>query len=78
MTSTNDRTTPDVCDSPDRRTSITAEEATVVLNHNRQVRADACRQEIAEVLQRHRCRLDVCVILRDGSVTPQVSVIPAD
>jgi hypothetical protein len=48
------------------------------LDEERKARSEACKREIAACLERHRCRLDVAVILREGSVSPAVNVVPVD
>ena len=51
-------------------------EAREVLAQEQQQRVDACRAELEQLLDRHRCRLDVAVVLRANSVTPQLQIVP--
>jgi len=57
---------------------ITAEEARLAIEADRRERAATCQRELAEVLAKHRCRLDVSVLLREGQVIPQVAIVPND
>lgn len=56
-------------------TEITPEEATKVLNTKAQKDIQECSAEIAKILERYGCDLDVQVILRANTVIPQVQVI---
>ncbi len=41
----------------------------------RQIRAEACANELQSVLARHRCELRVIVVLPDGAVVPAAEVL---
>jgi hypothetical protein len=64
-------------DDPAPAPAITPEAARAALDTERAARLDACRRELAELLARHRCVLDVSVLLRQGQVIPQLAVVPA-
>lgn len=53
-------------------------EARAAIEQERRERIEACSRDIAEVLQSHRCRLDVSVLLREGQILPQIGVVPED
>jgi len=55
--------------------TITPTQARQLLQEEQQARVDECRRGIDALLQKHRCRLDVFVILRAGQVAPQVQIV---
>lgn len=65
-------------DPLDATQPITPETAREAIEQERRERIQRCSTELEEVLQRHRCQLDVSVLLRDGQVIPQVNVIAED
>jgi hypothetical protein len=56
----------------------TPEDAQAILLKARQVRVDACTQELKELLARHRCKLDVACMLSTNNISFVVNVNPAD
>ncbi len=59
-------------------TPITPDAARAALDRERQQRCMACQNEINQVLQRHRCKLDVAVLLRESAVIPQLGIVALD
>jgi flagellar motor switch protein FliM len=51
------------------------DEAREVLLTEQQARVRDCQVELQAVLDKHRCRLDVSVLLRQGQVIPQVQIV---
>lgn len=52
------------------------QEAKTIIEKERLERIEACKREIQAILEAHKCRLDVTVILKAGQVIPQVDIIP--
>lgn len=50
-------------------------EARALLAQEQQTRIAACQVELEAVLQKHNCQLDVTVVLRANSVTPQIRIV---
>lgn len=57
------------------QSEISTEQAAATLEANRQTRIQQCSQEIEAALAKHNCEIDVAMLVRAGSVTPQVQVI---
>lgn len=57
---------------------FTAQRAIELLKRDREQRIVKCQMAIEAALQEHRCRLDVVVVLRAGSVEPQVRIVAVD
>ena len=55
--------------------TMTALDARRLLAQEQQSRVDACRAELEALLEKHQCRLDVTVLLRANSVTPQIQFV---
>ncbi len=54
----------------------TGEQAALkVLEDARRQRIDLCGKEVAAVLERYNCTIDVAMIIKAGSITPQISII---
>lgn len=60
-------------------TVITPDQARQLLQEEQQARVNEAKREFDEFLagwqQRHRCRLDIAMILRAGQVIPQVQIV---
>lgn len=55
--------------------STDPQKARQIIMQERAVRIQSCQREINAILEKHKCRLDVFVILRAGQVIPQVEVV---
>lgn len=56
--------------------AIDPKEARAAVEREREERVEACSNALAGVLEEYQCNLDVSVVLSQGQVTPQISVIP--
>jgi len=54
---------------------ISTEKAREVLTRAEQIRIERTQKDIEAILQRDRTALDVFVILRRGSIEPQINII---
>lgn len=54
---------------------ISLDDARAVLNQEQQARVDACRKEIETALEKHNCSLDIFVVLRRGSIEPNLQIV---
>jgi len=61
-----------------RNGTLAPEEARALLEQERQSRARRCLEKIQEVLNEERCRMEVYVILRPGTIEPRVEIVPID
>ena len=52
------------------------EEARKVIEKETLSRIEACKREINDALEKHRCRLDVSVLIKSGQVIPQLEIVP--
>lgn len=52
-----------------------ADAARRVLIEQRIASEKACREGIKELLEKYECKLDVEVTLKEGSITPRVTVV---
>lgn len=57
---------------------ISADEARAAIEAERRERVELCRGELAGVLAKHRCTLDVAMLIRPKAVVPQVSIVAQD
>ena len=57
---------------------ISPETARAALEQERTGRTEACRRELAEVLQKHRCQIDASAVLRNGTVSFAIAVMALD
>jgi hypothetical protein len=56
---------------------ISTEEAMEIINQDSQARASSCWDEIRAALEKHRCVIDVTVVLRgDSHPIPKIEIIP--
>jgi len=60
---------------PDEETPISTQKAQEVLTRAEQIRIERSQKDIEAILQRDRTALDVFVILRRGSIEPQINII---
>ena len=44
----------------------------------KQIRVQTCGREIGEVLRKYNCDLDVSMVLRAGSIMPNVRIVPIE
>jgi hypothetical protein len=51
------------------------QEAREVLEKERRARVEQCKAEIQKLLEAHKCRIEVTVILRAGQVIPQIDIL---
>lgn len=56
-------------------TSITSDEAKLIIEQEKKNRISACQEEINAVLEKYNCNFDVIVILHQGQVTQQIGII---
>ena len=54
---------------------ITANQARDVLLKAQKDNAENCRREVQTILDRYNCMMDVAMILKAGSIIPNVSII---
>ena len=63
---------------PSNGSGISAIEARAALEQERQQRVEECRQELAAVLAKHRCDLDVSMLIRQDRIVPQIAIVAKD
>ena len=51
------------------------QELQAAIEQDRQRRATECSAEIQAALDKHRCTLDVSVVLKAGQVIPQIDIV---
>lgn len=54
---------------------ITAAEAKAILKKEAQEIVERCRIEIQEILDKHKCRIEVLMIVKGSGNTPQVIIV---
>ena len=59
---------------PDIEKTISPEEANAALKKEREDRLAACSKDIAAVLSKHKCILDVVTIIKSGKIESSVVI----
>ena len=57
---------------------VSTEDAKRVLQEEAQERVEACRAELEQLLEKHRCRLSVAMLLTEKGNLPRISIEPVD
>lgn len=55
-----------------------AKELQAMLDAERKERAQACAKEIEEVLKKHKCSIDIAVIVTSRGNIPQMNIVTVD
>ena len=53
-------------------------QAAELLAAERRERVEACKRDLEEACRKHRCRISPAVIVRQGSNTPILEVLPVE
>jgi len=58
--------------------SVSRAVAEKALEDDRKKRVETCKAELEKILEKTRCTIDVAVVLRKGTVEPQINILAID